>query len=154
MRNKSLVATLVIILSFGIYVFFTKGNTSEKKEIAAKVSENVSNDPLSLNKSKLISPESSSLAVKDYAKKIEEAKYLAPSIEDMSKKFETIEDEKFLKSEYGKSSELVKELQLLEKANKHALSDEELIIFTTELRRQGVIGLRLAELELRKHEGN
>ncbi|MDH4467378.1 MAG: hypothetical protein QE271_04910 [Bacteriovoracaceae bacterium] len=92
------------------------------------------------------------LAVDDYQAKIIEARKKSPDLEEISKSYDSIDDQGELQKEYNRSEELMKKLDLIAKANAAKLTSEELVIFTTELRKQGVISVRLAELELKKYE--
>ncbi|MDH4468503.1 MAG: hypothetical protein QE271_10615 [Bacteriovoracaceae bacterium] len=88
----------------------------------------------------------------DYKNEILVARSKAPSLTELSKSYESMDDQNELKEEYNHSLELIKKLDLIGKANKEKLTSDELVILTTEMRKQGVIGLRLAELEFEKYE--
>ncbi len=98
-------------------------------------------------------PKTSASAVDDdYKNKIQEARLKSPSLEELSKSYDSIDNQGELKADYDKSVETMKSLDLIAKANAEKLSSDELIILTTEMRKQGVIGVRIAELEFKKYE--
>ena len=91
---------------------------------------------------------------KSYLEMIEQAKEVAPSLDELSNKYSSQDNTEILESEMLHSKKIVSDLKLIEKANAESLSKEELVLFTTELRRQGILGVKLAELEVKKYEDN
>jgi len=90
----------------------------------------------------------------NYLEMIDQAKEVAPSLDELSNKYFSQDNIEILENEMLQSKKIVSNLKLIEKANAASLSKEELVLFTTELRRQGILGVKLAELEVQKYEEN